>query len=99
MTDLILELGHPDLVVQAAIERGEWFCAKAAVNALCEAGTSSGPGGSSIRSPQPAGSLPWQRPLRLRRGLGTSRTALCDACTSTVPSGRVMVTGPAGGWL
>lgn len=35
----------------------------------------------------------------LRRGAGTSRTAFCGACTSTVPSGRVMVTGPAGGWL
>lgn len=35
----------------------------------------------------------------LRRGAGTSRTAFCGACTSTVASGRVMVTGPAGGWL
>ena len=30
-----LELGHLDLVVQAAGERGEWFCALAAVRELC----------------------------------------------------------------
>jgi hypothetical protein len=37
-------------------------------------------------------------PDALRQGLfGMSRTAFCGASTSTVPFGRVMVTGPAGG--
>lgn len=35
LTDLPLELGHLDLMVQAAGERGEWFCALAAVRELC----------------------------------------------------------------
>ncbi|MEV6212545.1 hypothetical protein [Kitasatospora sp. NPDC051914] len=34
----LLELGHVDLVVQMAHERGDWFCAQTAVRALCEAG-------------------------------------------------------------
>ncbi|MFE1854680.1 tetratricopeptide repeat protein [Streptomyces sp. NPDC059489] len=37
MADLLLELGHLDLVVEAAGERGEWFCALAAVRDLCGA--------------------------------------------------------------
>ncbi|MGW4789510.1 hypothetical protein [Streptomyces sp. NPDC004230] len=37
MADLLLELGHLDLVVEAAGERGEWFCALAAVRELCGA--------------------------------------------------------------
>ncbi|MFI6038479.1 hypothetical protein ACIBBD_30950 [Streptomyces sp. NPDC051315] len=36
--DLLLGLGHLDLVEQAAGERGEWFCALAAVRELCAAG-------------------------------------------------------------
>ncbi|MCX5345086.1 tetratricopeptide repeat protein [Streptomyces atratus] len=36
--DLLVELGHLDLVVKAASERGEWFCARAAVRELCAAG-------------------------------------------------------------
>ncbi|MGA5842330.1 hypothetical protein [Streptomyces pseudogriseolus] len=35
---LLLERGHLDLVAQAAVERGEWFCAEAAVEALCRSG-------------------------------------------------------------
>ncbi|MFI9585971.1 hypothetical protein ACIHCQ_29955 [Streptomyces sp. NPDC052236] len=35
---LLLEHGHLDLVIQAAAERGEWFCAKGAVEELCRAG-------------------------------------------------------------
>lgn len=35
---LLLEHGHLDLVVQAAQERGEWFCAEGAVQELCRAG-------------------------------------------------------------
>ncbi|MFE5730328.1 hypothetical protein ACFQ7A_05360 [Streptomyces sp. NPDC056528] len=35
---LLLELGHLDLVIRAAAERGEWFCALAAVRELCAAG-------------------------------------------------------------
>lgn len=38
MADLLCELGHLDLVVQAAAQRGEWFCALAAVRELCTAG-------------------------------------------------------------
>ncbi|MGW4898737.1 hypothetical protein ACWEQL_41920 [Kitasatospora sp. NPDC004240] len=38
MVGVLLELGHVDLVVQAAHERGDWFCARAAVRGLCEAG-------------------------------------------------------------
>lgn len=38
MADLLLELGHLDLVVQTAGERGEWFCALAGVRTLCAAG-------------------------------------------------------------
>ncbi|MEV5989035.1 hypothetical protein AB0L85_29220 [Streptomyces sp. NPDC052051] len=35
---LLLEGGHLDLVVQAAAERGEWFCAEGAVHVLCQVG-------------------------------------------------------------
>lgn len=35
---LLLEHGHLDLVIQAAAERGEWFCAKGAVEELCRTG-------------------------------------------------------------
>ncbi|CAL9324351.1 tetratricopeptide repeat protein [Streptomyces sp. SudanB182_2057] len=35
---LLLEYGHLDLVIQAAEERGEWFCADGAVRELCRAG-------------------------------------------------------------
>ncbi|MEU6749197.1 tetratricopeptide repeat protein [Spirillospora sp. NPDC046719] len=38
MVDLLLGLGQLDLVVQVAAERGEWFCALAAVRELCAAG-------------------------------------------------------------
>ncbi|MER6345997.1 tetratricopeptide repeat protein [Streptomyces sp. NPDC001595] len=34
----LLERGHLDLVIRAASERGEWFCAEAAVRELCGAG-------------------------------------------------------------
>lgn len=36
--DLLLEHGHLDLVIQAAAERGEWFCAQGAVEESCRAG-------------------------------------------------------------
>lgn len=36
MTELLLERGRLDLVIRAASERGEWFCAEAAVRVLCE---------------------------------------------------------------
>ncbi|MFF7098108.1 hypothetical protein ACFY9A_37840 [Streptomyces rubradiris] len=35
---LLLEHGHLDLVIQAADERGEWFCAEGAVQELCRLG-------------------------------------------------------------
>ncbi|WP_227745302.1 hypothetical protein [Streptomyces nodosus] len=35
---LLLEHGHLDLVIRAAAERGEWFCAESAVEELCRAG-------------------------------------------------------------
>ncbi|GHF71705.1 hypothetical protein GCM10010218_61160 [Streptomyces mashuensis] len=35
---LLLERGHLELVIRAAAERGEWFCAKGAVEELCRAG-------------------------------------------------------------
>ncbi|WP_437022604.1 tetratricopeptide repeat protein [Streptomyces sp. enrichment culture] len=35
---LLLEHGHLDLVAQVAAERGEWFCAEAAVEELCRSG-------------------------------------------------------------
>ena len=38
MVERLLELGHLALVVRAAGERGEWFCATAAVRELCAAG-------------------------------------------------------------
>ncbi|MFF7140734.1 tetratricopeptide repeat protein [Streptomyces nodosus] len=34
---LLLEHGHLDLVIRAAAERGEWFCAESAVEELCRA--------------------------------------------------------------
>ncbi|WP_428957160.1 hypothetical protein [Streptomyces sp. cg35] len=34
----LLEHGHLDLVIQAAVERGEWFCATGAAEELCRAG-------------------------------------------------------------
>ncbi|MEU9800873.1 hypothetical protein [Streptomyces sp. NPDC051000] len=36
--DLLLEHGHLGLVIQAAVGRGEWFCAEGAVEELCRAG-------------------------------------------------------------
>ncbi|WP_329099052.1 hypothetical protein [Streptomyces sp. NBC_01439] len=36
--DLLLEHGHLELVIQAAAERGEWFCAEGAVEELCRGG-------------------------------------------------------------
>lgn len=36
--NLLLEHGHLDLVIQAAAERSEWFCAEGAVEELCRAG-------------------------------------------------------------
>ncbi|MEV6393415.1 hypothetical protein AB0M39_01265 [Streptomyces sp. NPDC051907] len=36
--DLLLEHGHLDLVVQAAGERDDWFCARAAARELCVGG-------------------------------------------------------------
>ncbi|MGW1976516.1 tetratricopeptide repeat protein [Streptomyces sp. NPDC001889] len=38
MADDLVRLGHLDLVIQAASERGEWFCAVAAVRELRAAG-------------------------------------------------------------
>ncbi|RSS64881.1 hypothetical protein EF912_01185 [Streptomyces sp. WAC07061] len=35
LVDMLLERGHLDVVVQAALERGKWFCARAAVRELC----------------------------------------------------------------
>jgi tetratricopeptide (TPR) repeat protein len=35
LVSLLLERGHLDLVIRAANERGEWFCAEAAVRELC----------------------------------------------------------------
>ncbi|WP_328498608.1 hypothetical protein OHS59_42130 [Streptomyces sp. NBC_00414] len=35
---LLLERGHLDLVIRAAKERGEWFCAEGAVAELCRSG-------------------------------------------------------------
>lgn len=35
--ELLLEGGHLTLVIRAAAERGEWFCAEAAVRELCKA--------------------------------------------------------------
>ncbi|MFJ3841312.1 tetratricopeptide repeat protein [Streptomyces sp. NPDC090054] len=37
VVDCLVEHGHLDLVVQAAGERGDWFCARAAVRELCAA--------------------------------------------------------------
>lgn len=37
VVDLLLERGHLDLVVAAAAERGDWFCARGAVRVLCAA--------------------------------------------------------------
>ncbi|MFB7053252.1 tetratricopeptide repeat protein [Streptomyces vinaceus] len=36
--DLLLQHGHLEPVIQAAAERGEWFCAEGAVEELCRAG-------------------------------------------------------------
>ncbi|MEV5975077.1 hypothetical protein [Streptomyces sp. NPDC051921] len=36
--DLLLEHGHLDLVIRAAEERGEWFCAERAAKELCRSG-------------------------------------------------------------
>jgi tetratricopeptide (TPR) repeat protein len=36
--DLLLEHGHLDLVIRAAEERGEWFCAERAAQELCRTG-------------------------------------------------------------
>ncbi|GLV85824.1 hypothetical protein Slala03_55130 [Streptomyces lavendulae subsp. lavendulae] len=37
MVDHLVEHGHLELVVQAADERGDWFCARAAMRELCAA--------------------------------------------------------------
>ncbi|MFE1896953.1 hypothetical protein [Streptomyces yangpuensis] len=37
VVDCLVEYGHLELVVQAADERGDWFCARAAMRELCAA--------------------------------------------------------------
>src|SRR4051812_42317778 len=36
--DLLLAHGHLDLIIRAAAEHGEWFCAQGAVEELCRTG-------------------------------------------------------------
>lgn len=36
--DLLLEHGHLDLMIRAAEDRGEWFCAERAAQELCRTG-------------------------------------------------------------
>ncbi|MFE3760395.1 hypothetical protein ACFXPI_01300 [Streptomyces sp. NPDC059104] len=38
LVSLLLEQGELELLIRAAAERGEWFCAEAAVRELCEVG-------------------------------------------------------------
>ncbi|MFG2395451.1 hypothetical protein ACGFYF_42470 [Streptomyces lavendulae] len=38
LVSLLLEQGELELMIQAAAERSEWFCAEAAVRELCEMG-------------------------------------------------------------
>lgn len=38
LVNLLVEQGHVELLVQAATERGEWFCARAAARELCAVG-------------------------------------------------------------
>lgn len=51
----LLEHGHLDLVILAA-ERGEWFCAKGAVEELCRAGES----GRALNVMEPFVSIGWE---------------------------------------
>ncbi|MGA5868412.1 hypothetical protein [Streptomyces cinereoruber] len=57
--DLLLERGHLDLVLQAAEERAEWFCAERAAQELCLRGVF----GRAIEVVEPFAALGWRPAL------------------------------------
>ncbi|WP_260610808.1 lipopolysaccharide assembly protein LapB [Streptomyces sp. WAC06614] len=57
--DLLLERGHLDLVIQAAEERAEWFCAERAAQELCLRGAF----GRAIEVVEPFAALGWRPAL------------------------------------
>ncbi|WP_432063408.1 tetratricopeptide repeat protein [Streptomyces sp. S1] len=57
--DLLLERGHLDLVIRAAKERAEWFCAERAAQELCLRGAF----GRAIEVVEPFAALGWRPAL------------------------------------
>ncbi|WP_046777439.1 tetratricopeptide repeat protein [Streptomyces yangpuensis] len=74
--DLLLERGGLDLVIRAAAERGEWFCAQGAAQALCRAGEF----GRALRVMEPFVATGWRDALWARADIllraGRSQEAL-----------------------
>ncbi|MGC2997055.1 hypothetical protein ACPF8X_01240 [Streptomyces sp. G35A] len=63
--DLLLEHGHPDLVIRAAEERGEWFCAERAARELC----GSGEFGRALKVMEPFVATGWRTALWAEAGI------------------------------
>ncbi|MEU3608541.1 hypothetical protein AB0E83_24325 [Streptomyces sp. NPDC035033] len=58
-TALLLEHGHLDLVIRAAAERGEWFCAERAARELCRSGAF----GRALEVMEPFAATGWRTAL------------------------------------
>ncbi|MFE1478731.1 hypothetical protein ACFW6N_33365 [Streptomyces cyaneofuscatus] len=63
--DLLLEHGHLDLVIRAAEERGEWFCAERAAQELCR----SHEFGRALKMTEPFVATGWPTALWAKAGI------------------------------
>ncbi|MCD9902836.1 hypothetical protein LUR56_28785 [Streptomyces sp. MT29] len=63
--DLLLEHGHLDLVIRAAEERGEWFCAEGAAQELCR----SREFGRALKVTEPFVATGWPTALWAKAGI------------------------------
>lgn len=103
--DFLLDHGHLDLVIQASVERGEWFCAKGAAEELCRAGEF----GRALKVVEPFVATGWPTALWARAGIllragrpqealdlvrpdeagGTSKTECHDFAELLATAGRI----------
>ncbi|WP_405983221.1 tetratricopeptide repeat protein [Streptomyces sp. NBC_00158] len=88
---LLLEHNHLDLVIQAAAERGEWFCAQGAAQALCRAGEF----GRALRVMEPFVATGWRDALWARAVilLQAGRTQEARDLVRPDEAGRASATG------
>ncbi|MFB6980349.1 hypothetical protein [Streptomyces scopuliridis] len=63
--NLLLEHGHLDLVIQAAEERGEWFCAERAAQELCRSGGFA----RALEVMEPFAAIGWRPALWAKAGI------------------------------